>query len=63
MASAGLKDKKNFRLRPEDYDAIERIVSHNKDIYENPSHFIRSWVRRGIRHYRAPAREKDGGGA
>ena len=60
MPVVGFEETTTFRLKAEDYKAINRIVSRNRDIYDNPSHFIRSWIIRGIKHYDEPRRDKQG---
>jgi hypothetical protein len=60
MPIIGYDDKKNIRLLASDYKAIQRICSQNSGLYNDPSHFMRSWIRRGIRNYKEPEREKNG---
>lgn len=54
----GFDDTIIFRVRSEEKDRAEKIIAQHTDIYDDLSHFARSWFIRGLRNYNEPLREQ-----
>lgn len=59
MVVVGFDDRVEFRIREEEKLKALSLIRENPDLYDDISHFARSWFIRGLREYKEPERENE----